>query len=125
MGLKTYIKLHSGCRHLHAPIDATVQIVNQYGLALEDIEKVTVRIYSVAIEVEINNPKTVDEARFNIPFGVSLGLVYGDALVERFTEEIFHSQQIRELMKKVTVEISFRPRISASCPFESRLNTSM
>jgi len=101
---KTYIKMHAGCRHIHAPIDATLHIVSKYGVDWRDIEQIRVKIYSVALDLEIEEPKTGDEAKFNIPFGIAVALVSGNAFVDRFTDQNLKDKQIQQLMGRVTVE---------------------
>ena len=101
---KTYIKMHAGCRHIHAPIDAALHIINRNGINWRDIEQISVRTYSVALDLEIEEPKTGDEAKFSIPFGIAVALVHGDAFVDRFIDQNLKDKQIQKLMRTVTVE---------------------
>ncbi len=101
---KTYIKMHAGCRHIHAPIDAALHIINRNGINWRDIEQISVRTYSVALDLEIEQPKTGQEAKFNIPFGIAVALVHGDAFVDRFTDQELKDRRIQRLMRTVTVE---------------------
>lgn len=101
---KTYIKMHAGCRHIHAPIDAALHIINRNGINWRDIEQIGVRIYSVALDLEIEEPKTGAEAKFNIPFGIAVALVHGNAFVDKFTDQNLEDKQIQKLMRTVTVE---------------------
>jgi len=101
---ETYIKMHAGCRHIHAPIDAALHIINGNGINWRDIEQINVRTYSVALDFEIEEPKTGDEAKFSIPFGIAVALVHGDAFVDRFTDQNLEAMQIQKLMRTVTVE---------------------
>jgi len=101
---KTYIKMHAGCRHIHAPIDATLHIVSEHGVDWRDVEQIRVKIYSVALDLEIEEPKTGDEAKFNIPFGIAVALVSGNAFVDRFTDQNLKDKQIQQLMRRITVE---------------------
>jgi len=101
---KTYIKMYGGCRHIHAPIDAVLYIVKEHNIGLEEIEKIRVKTYSVALDLTIETPKSGDDAMFNIPFGISAGLIYGNVFSDKFTERNLRSKQIQELMRRVTVE---------------------
>lgn len=100
---KTYIKMHGGCRHIHAPIDAALHIVSKHKINIEDIEQIGVKIYAVALDLEIEAPTTGDEAKFNIPFGIAVALIYGDAFADKFTDDNVKNEQVQELMRKVTV----------------------
>ncbi len=101
---KTYIKMHGGCRHPHAPIDAALHIVSNHKINLEDIKQIAVKTYSIALDFEIENADTGNEARFNTPFCISARLVYGNAFPDKFTDDNLKSKQIQELMRKVTLE---------------------
>jgi len=101
---KTYTKMHAGCRHVHAPMDAAFFIVNRYNLDLRDIEQIRVKTYSVALVSEIDDPKTGDEAKFNIPFAIAVLLIHGDAFVDRFSVQSLEDEGIQNLMRKITVE---------------------
>jgi 2-methylcitrate dehydratase PrpD len=103
---QTYIKIHGGCRHIHAPIDATLAIVNKHKIGLDDIEKIAVKTYSIARTLEIEHPETGDDAKFNMAFGIAVTLIRGNAFPDQFTTENLKDAQIQGLMKKVVVETS-------------------
>ncbi|MEN8243407.1 MAG: MmgE/PrpD family protein [Thermodesulfobacteriota bacterium] len=100
---QTYIKLHAGCRHMHAPMDAAAYIVKKNNIVLEEIEKIIVNTYSLAIDSGVKDPKTADEAKYNMPFGIAVLLVYGDAFVDRFSSSHLGDKKIRQLMDKITI----------------------
>ena len=103
---KTYIKRHSGCRHLHAPIDTFQQLVEKQNIHIEDIAQVKLKTYSVALDLEIHEPKIGSEAYFNMPFAISAAAIYGNALPEQFTDEKLKDERIQKFMEKVTVEVN-------------------
>lgn len=100
---KTYIKMHCGCRHIHAPIDAALDIVKRHSLKIEDIEQIKAQVYQVAMDLEIEDPKNGDEAQFNLPFGVAVALIYGDAFPDKFSDKNLENEKVRALMQKVQV----------------------
>src|SRR4030042_2127208 len=103
---KTYIRTHAGCRHIHAPIDATLSIVHQHNIDWGDIEQILVKTYSVARELEIDHPQSGDDARFNTPCGIAVALIHGDAFYDRFTAQYLSDERVQRLMKKVRLETS-------------------
>ena len=103
---KTYIRTHAGCRHIHAPIDATLSIVHQHNIDWGDIEEILVKTYSVARELEIDHPQSGDDARFNISFGIAVALIYGDASYDKFTTQHLSDERVQRVMKKVRLETS-------------------
>jgi 2-methylcitrate dehydratase PrpD len=102
---QTYIKIHGGCRHLHTPIDTTLAIVKEHGIRWEDIAKIHVKTYSVAETLAINNPKTADDAKFNMEFAISVALIRGNALPDQFSIQNLNDPRIQGLMKKISYEV--------------------
>lgn len=103
---QTYIKVHGGCRHIHAPIDATLDIVHTHKIRWDDIEKIAVKTYSVSRMFEFEHPETGDDAKFNMAFGIAVALIRGNALPDQFTTKNLKDEQIKKLMKKVVIEVS-------------------
>ena len=100
---QTYLVMHYGCRHLHAPVDATVQIVKEQGLAPGDIAEIRVNTYRVAIELANEEPKSAEEAGFSNGFAIAVALLYGDAFQDRFSEAYLAEPKVRDLMSRVKV----------------------
>jgi len=48
---KTYFKLYSCCRHIHAPVDALRALIERHGLAPDQIEAVEVHTYRGALRL--------------------------------------------------------------------------
>jgi 2-methylcitrate dehydratase PrpD len=102
---KTYIKMHYGCRHMHAPIDAALYLRNTHKIKWEDIERIKVKTYSTALAVcDIENPQTGRQAEYTINFGVVVALVHGDAYTDRFTDNILKTHPVQELLRRTTIE---------------------
>jgi 2-methylcitrate dehydratase PrpD len=103
---RTYIKLHGGCRHMHAPIDAALYLKNTYHLDWENIERIQVKTYSTALAVcNIKNPQNGHEAEYTIQFSVPIALLFGDASPDRFSDSMLLDHRVQELMGKVAVEL--------------------
>lgn len=101
----TYIKMHGGCRHLHAPADAALYLRSKYNLDWRQIEHIKVKTYSTALAVcNIPKPQSGRQAEYTINFGVSVAFVYGDVSRDRFTDEVLFSKEVQELMGRITVE---------------------
>lgn len=97
-------KLHASCGHTHSALDAALMIAKETGLVPEEIEKVTVRLYSVALDllgnVQLTSPYI---AKFHLPFCIATALKFGKVGLEAFTEERLHNGDLRELMARVAV----------------------
>ena len=111
---KTYIKMYAGCRHIHAPMDAAAYIVDKHNIDWRDIEQIRVKTYSVALDLEIDDPRTGEEAKFNAPFGIAVLLINGDAFLDRFSDQNVKDEQIQNLMRKITVE--YDPELDKEFP---------
>jgi 2-methylcitrate dehydratase PrpD len=103
--MDAYLKIHGGCRHLAAPMDAVRQILAENQLSPSHIDRIVIKTYPVAMEYEIDNPKTGTEAEFSIPFGVSVGMLENFAGPDVFSDSKINDPKVRELMKRVSVEI--------------------
>lgn len=103
---QTYIKYHYGCRHMHGPIDAALQIRNAHHLNWQEIDQIKVKTYSTALAVcNIHHPQNGRQAEYTIEFGVPLALVYGYSRADRFCDAVLNEAPIRELMGRITVEV--------------------
>jgi len=103
---QTYIRKHAGCRHIHAPIDATVSIVQEHQIDWAEIDQILVKTYTVARELENDHPQTGNDARFNMSFGIAVALIYGDAFYDKFTTRHLNDERVQRMMRKVRLEIS-------------------
>jgi len=97
-------KFHASCGHTHSALDAALMMAKETGVFPEQIEKVTVKVYSVALDllgnVQLTSPYI---AKFHIPFCIATALKFGKVGLEAFTEERLHDGELRDLMARVEV----------------------
>ena len=102
--MKSYTKPYASCRYTHPSVEAAIHLRNRYGLKAEDVEKIDIRTYSLAVaghdHTEIPGSYS---AKMSIPYATAAGLIYGKAGLQEFTEEMVKEQEITELTKKVHV----------------------
>lgn len=105
-------KFYSSCRHIHAAIDATLELFTQHNIAVEDITKINARIYKTgAWIVDDPNPWLRDAqygTRFSTQFNIALAILEGKTgilklLDHDYQKEKLNDLKIRELMKKIMV----------------------
>ncbi|MDA8228248.1 MAG: MmgE/PrpD family protein [Desulfitobacterium hafniense] len=102
--LENCYKIHSSCRHTHGGIDIALQLRKEYSLIPEQIKKIVVRTYPIAIDITGNfNPDSVYAAKFSLPYCVALALKEGKAGLREFNDLNLNDQAIRELISKVTL----------------------
>jgi 2-methylcitrate dehydratase PrpD len=76
----TAFKPHSGCRHVHAAVDATLDILKRGVPPLDTIASIDIGSYKGAVtpEFRVNyHPQTADAAGYSMPVAVAVALVRG------------------------------------------------
>lgn len=102
---QVYRKAYASCRHTHSAIEAAIVLKQQYGIAVENICKVNVETYKLAVAGhDHTNIKGVSSAKMSMPFCVALALSIGSAGMQDFSERNVADEQILELTKKVSVK---------------------
>lgn len=99
----TGFKPHAGCRHVHACVDATQELLKSGRPDLDEIESIEVDSYEKAItpSFRVNyEPETVGQAGFSLPVTVSIILTRGSwyrSDIEAFDEA--EARRLRSLVK--------------------------
>lgn len=120
--IQNYFKVHPACRFTHASIDAAYEIFQENSFNATDIEKVTVKTYSLAARCDTNTPKTKLQSKFSIPYAVSCTLMgidmFGDyeknlPKVEQLSNRVFveESEELTSMLpnkRAATVEIALK-----------------
>lgn len=110
-GLGIAPKPYPSCRGGHVAIDGTLDLVNEYNLLPEDVEKVV--IYSPPAEMMLlglplekkQNPKTIVEAQFSNPWMVAAAIQDRDVGLGHFSEEALQREDLKALARRMeTVE---------------------
>lgn len=99
-----YQKVHAACRHCHPAIDATLDLRNDLRFELEDVEKIEVHTYKLAVgshdHIDI---KGISSAKLSTPFSVALALVKGTAGYADFNDGNLQDYWIKNITRKVKV----------------------
>ena len=99
-------KQHACCRHTHSAIDATLNLVDECHFRPEDINRITVKIYSGAMDLlgklEANTPYA---AKFNLPYCVAMAAIYKSVDHDKFSDEYLWDGRVRALMERVRLEV--------------------
>lgn len=110
-----YNKPYAACRHTHPSIEAAMQIRQQNGFRLEDVESINVETYKLAVNGHDHTDiKGVNSAKMSIPYSLAVALVTGKAGLMEYTEEYVQDVKILELTSKVSVRDS--DELTAVCP---------
>ena len=113
--LENCIKIHASCRHTHHAIDLVLELVKKHDLTAEQIAKIVVRTYPIALDLTGNfHPETIYAAKFSLPFCVALAAKQGKAGMSEFNELTLVDPTIQSLMSQV--ELIDDPEVSALYP---------
>ena len=105
--MRVSIKPHACCRYKQGPIDGIIRLMREHNLEADMIEGVVLGIlkpgFPIVVEPEEQkyNPQTVSDARFSMPFGAALAMLYGRASLDEYSAANLESPQIKGLMKRV------------------------
>ena len=114
---RNYFKLHACCRYNHGSLDALEEIIEEKGrekIKPEEIGKIEVETYSLAAQLNDQNPTNMLAAKFSIPFAIATYIVHGVADVDSFKLEAVNNPMVRSLAHKVLV--SEDPELTAMMP---------
>lgn len=99
-----YQKLYAACRHCHPAIEAAIAIRNDFKLKPEQVAKVEVYTYKLAVGGhDHTNIQGISSAKLSTPYSVALGIIKGNAGYEDFNEDNLHNSDIIGLTSKVSV----------------------
>jgi len=105
--MKTSIKPHSCCRYKQGAIDCILKIMQENGLQPSDVEKATIGILSagfplIAEPIHLKqNPKSVVDAQFSMPFGAAVAILYGQAALDEYILDNVQSTRVIALMERI------------------------
>jgi 2-methylcitrate dehydratase PrpD len=97
-------KLYPCCASAHSAIDAALSLRAKWRVRPEDIEEIKVGTVPIVLDnLRYGEPANTTEARFSMPFCISLALTDGQVTLDSFSTNRLQSGQMKELMKRVTL----------------------
>ena len=99
-----YQKVHAACRHCHPAIDATLGMKNDLNLQPDQIEKIEVHTYKLAVGSHDHTEiRGVSSAKLSTPYSVALAIVKGCCGYADYNEENLNDYWIKNLTRKVRI----------------------
>ena len=99
-----YQKVHAACRHCHPAIDATLEMRNDLNLKPEQIEKIEVHTYKLAVGSHDHTQiMGISSAKLSTPYAVALAIVKGNCGYADYNEENLNGYWIKNLTRKVSI----------------------
>ncbi len=109
------VKNHGCCGHTFASIDALLTLREKYGLNMNEIERIDVHTYKVAIEVAgIPQPVSPFEGKFSLPYVLSHACKYASVRLAAFEPDRMNEADIRTLMARIFLHED--PELTAKFP---------
>ncbi len=103
--MESSIKTYPTCRWMQASLDMFTKMVNENNLKPEDIEKVVVRVHSMAVRsLSIYEPKGYNEAQTSFPYCISLVAHGVPPSPEWQSPKLYKDPEILSFHRKVKVE---------------------
>ena len=99
--MSLYFKPYPCCRWAHPAIDACIQTMKENHILHSDIEKIVIHTFHRATLLSKIEPKSADDAQYNIAYPVATAIVHGDFSVAHITESSFADRAVLAMMKKL------------------------
>ena len=99
-----YQKVHAACRHSHPAIDATLDMRKNLNLQPDQIEKIEVHTYKLAVgSHDHTDIRGISSAKLSTPFAVALAIMKGSCGYADYNEDNLDDYWIKNLTQKVRV----------------------
>jgi len=107
---KIGFKPYPCCGHSHAAIDAALSLRSKYNIKPDWIQDITVyandAAYVLCIPLQAKqNPQTMIDAQFSLPWTVATALVKGKVTLQDFTKTAIQREDVLEVARKVTGQL--------------------
>lgn len=103
--MNLYFKPYPCCRWAHPAIDAVTMLMKENGIKAENVAAVTVKTFERATLLSKIEPKTADEAQYNIAYPVATAVVHGGFGIEHLSEESLYDKKVLSMMKRLRFEV--------------------
>jgi 2-methylcitrate dehydratase PrpD len=100
--LYTGIKPYACCRQHHTAVDAVLEL-RAHGLAVEQIDRITLRTFVVGSRGSQQRPSTVPAAKYSAPYTIAVAATYGRAWRDQYTPELIQDRGLLDLAARVAV----------------------
>lgn len=101
-----YLKSYASCRHSHPAIDATLNLRSRYSLKSEEIDRILIKTYEMAIiGHDHKNIPSISSAKMSTPFCVAIALKNGYLGLNEFCVENIRNKEVLNLMDRIQIEV--------------------
>ena len=103
---ETSFKYHASCRHTHPAADALLQVMQDYRLQPDDLDRIITQVHQGAIDVlgPVLRPATVHQSKFSMGTVLALVARFGQAGLAEFDQH-FLDDNTQSLRDRVSMEL--------------------
>lgn len=113
--MKSYTKPYASCRYTHPPVEAAIQLRNQYGITADEVKSIKVNTYDLAVKGHNHiDVKGAYSAKMSTPYSTAVALIYGKVGLQEFEDNILNDNKVKQLTQKV--EVIANDELSCSFP---------
>ena len=114
----TYFKLYACCRHVHAPLDAMLKLLEEHAVDVHTVDAIEVQTYGGALRISnLSRPSHLVDIQYSIPYCLALAVLTGPQSLLPLTADALGRPEVADLASKVT--LSLDPLIDARFPAET------
>ncbi|MFQ5935984.1 MAG: MmgE/PrpD family protein [Acidiferrobacterales bacterium] len=100
-------KRYPVCSAAQAAVEAVAQILTQEGINAQQVARVRCEVTPlVHVSLTYDQPASVSQAQFSMPFAIGCILAFGDLTVEHLSEGVLNDARLRLQMAKVEMRLS-------------------
>lgn len=115
---RSYFKFLCCCRHVHAPVEALLELMARHAIAPDAIDAIEVDSYSGALRLTNRpDPEGFTEIQFSIPYCLGLVALHGREALLPLTGDFVERPEIVAIARKVSLRLD--PAIEARFPAET------
>lgn len=108
-----YFKLYACCRHVHAPLDALLHLIDKHGIDWRSIDSIEVETYSGALRISNKaRPTSLVDVQYSIPYCLALAAIVGPQALLPLSAEALDNEDVAALAR--------RTRLSLNASFDAR-----
>ena len=102
--MNTYFKRYSACRWIHGAVEALLQVMEEHGVAVEQIEAIDVETFLQAASLDnLADPPSPESAQYSLPYCLGIAATKGEDALMPMAAGDLHDPAAIALAKKVTV----------------------
>ncbi|KSV63388.1 hypothetical protein N183_35650 [Sinorhizobium sp. Sb3] len=100
----TYLKVYACCRHVHAPLEALLNVVRDNAIDANAIDAIDVETYSGALRISNKvEPANLVDIQYSIPYCLGLAALVGSESLLPLTSDALGRPLVSALAKRVTL----------------------